>query len=129
MAAQPLSAAQRAELAEALRARQRALRADVAAKLKTQDDPRLVGLRNRMEDTDDWAAADAMAAHDIALVSRDLAELATVEQGLTRVADGTYGECIDCGNAIPYERLAAYPAATRCVACQENAERRERARK
>ena len=124
-----LSAAQRATLEATLRARQRELRADVAAKLKTQDDPRLVGLRNRMEDTDDWAAADAMAAHDIALVSRDLAELATVEQGLARVADGTYGECIDCGSAIPYERLAAYPAATRCVACQENAERRERGRK
>ena len=129
MAAHPLTADQQAELAEALRARQRALRADVAAKLKTQDDPRLVGLRNRMEDTDDWAAADAMAAHDIALVSRDLAELATVEQGLARVADGTYGECIDCGSPIPYERLAAYPAATRCVGCQESAERRERARK
>ena len=121
MASHALTVAQRADLAEALRGRQRALRADVATKLKTQDDPRLVGLRNRMEDTDDWAAADAMAAHDIALVSRDLAELATVEQSLARIADGTYGECIDCGNAIPYERLAAYPAATRCVACQENA--------
>ena len=129
MAAHPLTVDQRAKLGEALRSRQRALRADVAAKLKTQDDPRLVGLRNRMEDTDDWAAADAMAAHDIALVSRDLAELATVEQALARIADGTYGECGDCGSTIPYERLAAYPAATRCVGCQENAERRERGRK
>src|SRR6187551_3761525 len=110
--ANALSPAQRSSLEAALRARQQELRADVAAKLRTQDDPRLVGLRNRMEDTDDWAAADAMAAHDIALVSRDLAELATVEQSLARIADGTYGECIDCGNAIPYERLAAYPAAT-----------------
>ena len=131
MSAAPLSltASQRAELEVALRARQRELRADVAAKLKTQDDPSLVGLRNRMEDTDDWAAADAMAAHDIALVSRDLAELANVERALARMAERTYGECADCGNPIPYERLAAYPAARRCVACQENAERRERSRK
>src|SRR5574338_1367516 len=106
MASHPLTAAQRAELAEALHARQRALRADVAAKLKTQDDPRLVGLRNRMEDTDDWAAADAMAAQDITLVSRDLAELANVEAALARFADGSYGECADCGNPIPYARLA-----------------------
>ena len=125
----PLPASQRSELDAALRARQRELRADVAAKLKTQDDPRLVGLRNRMEDTDDWAAADAMAAHDIALVSRDLAELANVEQALARVADGSYGECVDCAAPIPYARLAAYPAARRCVACQETAERRERVRK
>jgi DnaK suppressor protein len=124
-----LTPGQRAELEAALRARQRELRADVAAKLRPQDDPRLVGLRNRMEDTDDWAAADAMAAHDIALVSRDLAELANVEQGLTQIADGGYGDCVDCGNPIPYERLAAYPAAKRCVACQETAERREKVRK
>jgi phage/conjugal plasmid C-4 type zinc finger TraR family protein len=125
----PLTPGQRADLEAALHARQRDLRADVAAKLKTQDDPRLVGLRNQMEDTDDWAAADAMAAQDIALVSRDLAELANVEQALGRLADGSYGECVDCGNPIPYARLAAYPAARRCVACQETAEKRERARK
>jgi len=124
-----LSPAQRTELDAALRARQRALRADVAAKLRTQDDPRLVGLRNRMEDTDDWAAADAMAAHDIALVSRDLAELANVEQALARLADGSYGECIDCGLAIPYARLAAYPAARRCVGCQEADETRAKVRR
>ena len=77
----------------------------VAAQLKTQDDPRLVGLRNRMEDTDDWAAADAMAAMDISLVSRDLAVLAEVEGALGRLADGCYGECVDCG--VDYSVRAA----------------------
>ncbi len=125
----PLTAIQRSALDNALRSRQRELRADVAAKLRTQDDPRLVGLRNQMEDTDDWAAADAMAAQDIALVSRDLAELANVEQALARMADATYGECVDCASPIPYPRLAAYPAARRCVACQELEEKRERSRK
>src|SRR5689334_4871858 len=124
-----LSPSQLAELDAALRARQQALRADIAAMLRTQDDPRLVGLRNRMEDTDDWAVADAMAAHDITLVSRDLAELANVEQALRRLDDGSYGECVDCGNAIPYARLAAYPAAKRCVACQEADEKRLRIRR
>ena len=129
MAASLLTSDQLAELGAALRARQQALRADIAAMLRTQDDPRLVGLRNRMEDTDDWAAADAMAAHDIALVSRDLSELANVEQALGRLADGSFGECVDCGNAIPYARLAAYPAARRCVGCQEADEKRRRVRR
>ena len=119
----------RATLEAALRVRQRELRADVASHLRTQDDPRLVGLRNRMEETDDWAAADAMAAQDIALVSRDLTELTNVEQALARLRDGTYGDCADCGNPIPYARLVAYPAALRCVACQEKAERLEKGRK
>src|SRR5574337_327654 len=120
---------ERASLDAALVARQRELRAGVAAKLRNQDDPRLVGLRNRMEDTDDWAVADAMAAQDITLVSRDLAELANVEAALARVADGSYGECVDCGAEIPFARLLAYPAARRCVACQGAAEQRERARR
>jgi len=125
----PLTASQSTTLEAALRTRQRQLRADVASHLRTQDDPRLVGLRNRMEETDDWAAADAMAAQDIALVSRDLTELANVEQALARLDEGSYGECADCGNPIPYARLVAYPAAKRCVACQEKIERLENARK
>ena len=125
----PLTASQSTTLEAALRTRQRQLRADVASHLRTQDDPRLVGLRNRMEETDDWAAADAMAAQDIALVSRDLTELANVEQALARLDEGSYGECADCGHPIPYARLVAYPAAKRCVACQERTERLENARK
>jgi DnaK suppressor protein len=79
-------------------------------------------MRNRMEDTDDWAVADAMANMDIASVSRDLTELTAVEAALARLAEGDYGECVDCGIAIPVARLSAYPAAKRCVSCQEAAE-------
>ena len=118
----PLTAAERAALQAKLHARRDELRGEIAAQLKTQDDPRLVGLRNRMEDTDDWAAADAMAAMDIASVSRVLGILSDVEAALARLKEGTYGECIDCGVDIPYARLSAYPAAVRCVSCQERAE-------
>ena len=118
----PLTAAEKAALEAKLRARRDELRTEIAGQLKNQDDPRLVGLRNRMEDTDDWAVADAMAAMDIASVSRVLAILADVETALSRLADGTYGECVDCAAGIPYARLSAYPAAKRCVGCQEIAE-------
>jgi DnaK suppressor protein len=118
----PLTAPERAALEAKLRVRRDELRTEIAGQLKNQDDPRLVGLRNRMEDTDDWAVADAMAAMDIASVSRVLTILTDVEAALARLADGTYGECIDCGVPIPYARLSAYPAAKRCVGCQEIAE-------
>jgi len=121
-ATEPLTASERSALEEKLKLRRDELRAEIAGQLKNQDDPRLVGLRNRMEDTDDWAAADAMAAMDIASVSRVLAILADVEAALGRLAEGGYGECVDCGADIPYARLSAYPAAKRCVACQEIAE-------
>ena len=109
----------RRTLADRLAERQQELRAEIATQLRTQDDPRLVGLRNRLEETDDWAVADMMAEQDIALVSRDLTELAEVEAALARMADGTYGECSECGQPIPAARLTAYPTARRCVACQE----------
>src|SRR5438034_1773931 len=109
----PLTASERAELEAKLRVRRDELRGEIAAQLKNQDDPRLVGLRNRMEDTDDWAVADAMAAMDIASVSRVLAILTDVEAALARLADGSYGECVDCGVPIPFARLSAYPAAKR----------------
>ena len=41
---------------------------------------------------------------------------------LTRVADGEYGVCSECGTSIPRRRLLAIPDATTCVACQERLE-------
>ena len=41
---------------------------------------------------------------------------------LTRVADGEYGICSECGAAIPSRRLLAVPEATTCVACQSRLE-------
>lgn len=50
-----------------------------------------------------------------------VAELADIDAALARVADGSYGVCVDCGRAIPVARLRARPTATRCVACAERA--------
>jgi RNA polymerase-binding transcription factor DksA len=47
--------------------------------------------------------------------------LAEVEASLARIADGSAGRCVDCGQAIPAARLEARPTAVRCVACAERA--------
>ncbi|HZU17162.1 MAG TPA: TraR/DksA C4-type zinc finger protein [Candidatus Dormibacteraeota bacterium] len=41
-----------------------------------------------------------------------------VERALSRLAEGKYGICEDCGTKIPTERLRFRPEATRCVDCQ-----------
>jgi DnaK suppressor protein len=46
------------------------------------------------------------------------------ERALQRIADGTYGICESCGNAIGKARLQAYPRATLCVGCKQKQERR-----
>lgn len=120
----PLSDPDLRHLADRLRQRHVELRAAIRSLFADHDDPETMALRNRLEDTDDWAVADAMQGFDIAMVSREVAEIAEVEGALRRLKDGSYGQCVDCGEAIPAARLHAYPAAARCIRCQEAAERR-----
>lgn len=47
-------------------------------------------------------------------------QLAAAEKA---VQEGTYGICVDCGEPIPEGRLRIRPDATRCVPCQQKAER------
>jgi RNA polymerase-binding transcription factor DksA len=43
--------------------------------------------------------------------------LADVERALTKIDDGTYGRCEECGQPIPEPRLEAMPTARRCISC------------
>lgn len=46
-------------------------------------------------------------------------ELRQIEDALTRIRQGTYGICIDCGDPISPQRLELVPTATRDIACQQ----------
>ena len=50
--------------------------------------------------------------------------LGDIDAALTRIQDGTYGTCTNCGKPIPEERLEARPWATLCIGCQRERERR-----
>jgi len=107
-----------------LEARRTALRTEVKAQLQGSGDDRVVGLRNRLNETDDWAVADSLAELDIAGVRHALNDLTDVDAALARMRDGSYGVCVDCGDAIAPARLSAYPTATRCIECQQSYEAR-----
>ncbi|MGA0610755.1 TraR/DksA family transcriptional regulator [Caldimonas sp. KR1-144] len=49
---------------------------------------------------------------------RDADELGAVRAALERMNAGRYGDCADCGEPIPLQRLLVQPAAERCTACQ-----------
>jgi RNA polymerase-binding transcription factor len=55
-------------------------------------------------------------------------EARTVEIAQQRLAEGTYGICIDCAEEIPAERLEAIPEAIRCIKDQNRYEAELRAR-
>jgi DnaK suppressor protein len=59
----------------------------------------------------------------IELVDRASKRLRDVESALHRLAGGGYGACTDCDEPISVRRLTAIPWASRCVRCQEIADR------
>ena len=59
-----------------------------------------------------------------AFLSRNVQEhLTNVNDALTRIDEGTYGRCEDCGDEINPDRLGALPWARRCLSCQANLEK------
>jgi DnaK suppressor protein len=61
---------------------------------------------------------------EISLANNLLERITQVERAIDRLGEGNYGWCERCGNAIPVERLAAFPSATLCVSCKQLEERR-----
>jgi DnaK suppressor protein len=55
--------------------------------------------------------------HVAAHIGHAREQLRQVDAALARIDAGTYGICADCGGQVPAGRLAARPAATRCVEC------------
>jgi DnaK suppressor protein len=61
-------------------------------------------------------------------VDRESTLLRQVKAALTRIQDGSFGNCIDCDSEIGPKRLAAVPWALRCIQCQDAADRNGRER-
>ena len=106
-------------------------------KLK-QYETRLQELRNLMlgmvERTEDYGReADSDVSQDPAdkasnsytkelLFSQSTNErntLRLIEEAINRIAEGSYGECTNCGEAISPKRLEAIPWTPHCIKCQE----------
>jgi DnaK suppressor protein len=45
--------------------------------------------------------------------------LKLIEEALDRIGEGSYGECINCGEEISQKRLDAIPWTPHCIRCQE----------
>ena len=56
-------------------------------------------------------------------VDRESTLLRDVKAALCRIHDGSFGTCIECEWTINANRLAAVPWASRCIVCQEAADR------
>lgn len=73
----------------------------------------------------DAARTTAETETHAGLIARAEEKLRYLDEALARLDAGKYGRCLQCGGAIPIERLMAIPFASHCVDCQE---KRNRAR-
>jgi RNA polymerase-binding transcription factor DksA len=99
------------------------LAARVREELAASDHQHYRDLAGTVTDTADEALASALVDVNTEIIDRHILELRDIEAARIRVKNETYGICMDCGDAVAYERLAAYPTAKRCVRCQQQRER------
>jgi DnaK suppressor protein len=108
-------------LRELLAYRLRELNADLHAAQQARQggaDPAPVEVADRKDD----AARSQAQGVDAVQEQRDLDELVLVQAALHRLDDGSYGDCLQCGEPIALQRLLVLPAAQRCAHCQAAAE-------
>ena len=98
---------------------------DIAEELKT----RLSELTGRLAEIDSelrkpLSADSEERATDLenqdaleGIKSSEIQEVHQIQGALRRIAEGTYGVCVQCGADIDPKRLEALPIATRCISC------------
>ncbi len=104
-------------LRESLQYRLNELRGELhAAELARQADPGVGAeyVTDQKDVASQQQLSDIMGAQE----QRDFEEAQLVESALRRLDEGTYGDCSDCGEPIPLQRLQVQPAAQRCAPCQ-----------
>ena len=75
------------------------------------------------QDPADMAANAYTKELMMSMSTNDRQLLESIDAALHRIADGAYGKCIHCGEAILEKRLEAVPWARHCLRCQDLNER------
>jgi DnaK suppressor protein len=86
----------------------KALRRDQQQELETEP----------VDDVDSANASAEVETH-AGLIAREEEKLRYLDEAITRLDAGKYGTCMECGAAIPIERLMAIPFVSYCLKCQE----------
>ena len=78
-----------------------------------------------LKDELDLATSELENGMRMRLRNREALFLKKIEEALSRIQAGTFGECEDCNEPIDLKRLEARPTTTSCISCKEDQERRE----
>jgi len=102
-----------------LEMRQQELRRTVT---RTQADGRTADEDTAAADIADRAASSYNKEFLFSQSNNERQLLQMVEKALARIREGSFGECVHCGNEINAKRLEAVPWTRHCIECQEKLE-------
>jgi DnaK suppressor protein len=106
----PLTPAQRDELKALLLKRQEELQTEMQQNRENLTPP--------TNDEGGMVQRNVAREVDQTLTDLDAADISRIDRALKAMADGSYGQCIECGCDIPFERLKIEPQTEHCVTCK-----------
>lgn len=106
-------------VAKLLSERKPIMREEIRAGLSRMREEGYEEMLSGTSDAGDESLASLLTDINNADVARDATELQDILAAEARLAAGTYGLCIDCGEPVRYARLVVYPTAKRCFDCQQ----------
>ena len=121
--------ARHADLQKILEGRRREIVSEVQGKIR---DVRAEGTSQKLNevfDAGESSEADIQEDIEFALIQMKAETLQKINVALSRLEEGVYGNCYECGEEISEPRLRALPFAVRCKDCEEArevAQQRER---
>jgi len=118
-----LTPQQTQELQKTIEQRRRALLQELQEDLDRMRKDNMEGLAGPAPDAGDESVATLIGDLARADAGRDVSELQGLEAARSRIAEGSYGSCADCGGDIDIERLRVNPTAVRCIRCQSQHEK------
>ena len=111
------------ELRKMLEDRRRQLAYDVQGKIR--DGRRDYTKEREVLDEGESSEIDIQEDIEFALIQMKAETLNKIDAALRRLGEGTYDECVECGEEIAEARLRALPFAVRCRHCEEAREAAE----
>jgi RNA polymerase-binding protein DksA len=103
--------------------RYRLLKEEVQMELERSGESNYIDLAGGVHDIADESMADLLSDLSAESVHRQISEMRDIDDALRRIRENEYGACEGCGAEIGFERLLAYPTATRCIVCQTHKEK------
>jgi RNA polymerase-binding transcription factor DksA len=103
-------------------AREAELRRMITSERESTDNDPAADPVSEPGDLADRAFETARLAREDRMIEHYLEEIDAIAAARERVANGTFGICVECGETIDPRRLDVAPTAVRCAECQKRYE-------